>query len=67
MKRIEIVLAVVVFFMVSCGNSEKPLSKTEEQAVQNQIELDEAAMDSLEKAIQAQLDSANFDASQKED
>jgi len=40
---------------VSCGNSDKPLNKQEEKAVQTQVDKDQAAMDSLEKAIQAKI------------
>jgi hypothetical protein len=42
---------------VSCGGEPK-LDKTEETAVEDQLKKDQAAMDSLEQAINALMDSS---------
>lgn len=44
----------LTFLLFACNNEPK-LNQQEEEAVENQVAKDQAAMDSLEKAIQAQL------------
>ncbi len=39
----------------SCTNDTKPLNQQEQKAVETQVQKDNAAMDSLEKAIEAQI------------
>ena len=54
-------LITILFLLASsCGPDNKPLNKQEEKAVQTQVEKDNAAMDSLEKAIQAQINGDTF-------
>jgi len=52
MKKI-IISSFLLILLVSCND--QPLNKQEEKAVQTQVEKDQQAMDSLEKAIQAQI------------
>lgn len=63
-KTIKKLAFVAVLFaaigIYSCGNDAN-LSQQEEVSIEEQMERDQEAMDSLEKAIQAQLDSADFD------
>ncbi len=62
MKKLTILVAVLAIIGFSnCGNNAN-LSQQEEVSIEEQMERDQAAMDSLEKAIQAQLDSSDFDA-----
>jgi hypothetical protein len=51
-----------LFILISCGsNDEKKLDTQEKKAVEEQINKDQLAMDSLEKAIQAQIDAVPDD------
>lgn len=55
-KRIIYPGLLVVLFLVSCGNDpSKNLNQEEKTAVEKQLQEDQEAMDSLEKAIQAQI------------
>lgn len=58
MKKIFFV-ATTALFIASCGGNtnpqEKVLNTEENTAVENQMQKDQKAMDSLEKAIQAQI------------
>jgi outer membrane lipopolysaccharide assembly protein LptE/RlpB len=69
MKKLISLLTVtsILLFFTACGNDNK-LNKAEEESVENRILQDEQAMDSLEKAIQAQLDKveSEFDSIEKE-
>jgi hypothetical protein len=58
MKKILFVSFLALGLMtVSCGGEPK-LDKTEETAVEDQLKKDQAAMDSLEQAINALMDSS---------
>jgi hypothetical protein len=62
MKKLTILGAVLtVIGFSNCGNNTK-LTQQEEVSIEEQMERDQAAIDSLEKAIQLQLDSSDFDA-----
>lgn len=54
----------VVLFAVSacsCGNEKEHLDQKEKEAVEQQLQKDQAAMDSLDKAIQAQIEGVEKD------
>ena len=56
LNKILLVTFVLGVMNISCGDSSSnKLDKQEEKAVQTQVEKDQQAMDSLEKAIQAQI------------
>ncbi len=59
MKKLLLIL-VTAAAMTACNNEPK-LNQTEENAVQTQLNSDQKAMDSLEAAIQAQMDAINAD------
>ncbi|OYU94300.1 MAG: hypothetical protein CFE21_17095 [Bacteroidetes bacterium B1(2017)] len=59
MKKLILIVAVCGSLM-ACNNEPK-LNQQEETAVQNQLSSDQKAMDSLEAAIQAQMDAINAD------
>lgn len=59
MKKLLLILVAVAIF-TAC-NEEPKLNQTEENAVQSQLNSDQKAMDSLEAAIQAQMDVINAD------
>ncbi len=59
MKKLLLIL-VTVAAITACNNEPK-LNQTEESAVQTQLNSDQKAMDSLEAAIQAQMDAINAD------
>ncbi|MES2778568.1 MAG: hypothetical protein V4651_01605 [Bacteroidota bacterium] len=59
MKKIFFIVISVVA-LASCGGETKP-THAETQAVENQVEKDQAAMDSMEKVIQQQIDSVSDD------
>ncbi len=64
MKKQLLTLASIsaIFVTISCGSSdEKKLDTQEKKAVEEQINKDQLAMDSLEKAIQAQIDAVSDD------
>ena len=68
MKKQILFLASVasMFIMVSCGSdNEKKLDTQEQKAVEEQVNKDQQAMDSLEKAIQAQIDAVPDDSLMK--
>lgn len=54
------IMKIITFFcvtlpiVIACNNEPK-MNKQEEQAVEQQMQKDQQAMDSLEKAIQAQI------------
>jgi len=48
--------------MGSSCNNDAPMDKQEETAVEEQLKKDQEAMDSLEQAINALMDSTNVDA-----
>lgn len=55
---------IVVLFAVSacsCGNEKEHLDQKEKEAVEQQLQKDQAAMDSLDKAIQAQIEGVEKD------
>jgi len=59
MTRVLLSLLTITSLFIascSCGNESKPeLNQQEQKAVESQVEKDQAAMDSLEKAIEAQI------------
>ncbi len=57
MKNIFILTFTIGIFLCSCSSEPKntELNTTEKSAVEAQIEADQAAMDSLEKTIQEQI------------
>ncbi len=58
-----IALFSIAATMTACTNEPK-LDQTEETAVQNQLNADQKAMDSLEASIMAQMDAINGDSSE---
>lgn len=67
MKKIisAILFTMSVSFMISCGGGDKKLDDKEQKAVETQVQNDQAAMDSLEKAIQSQIDAMPDDSLMK--
>jgi hypothetical protein len=63
MKRFFLIPAVLLSVMTitSCGGDDKKLNTQEQKAVEEQVDKDKQAMDSLEKAIQAQIDAVPED------
>lgn len=59
MKKILAIIAIV--FTFGACQDEPKLNQQEETAVENQLNSDQKAMDSLERAIQAQMDAINGD------
>ena len=65
MKKI-LAIASLALIIGACNNEPK-LNETEEKAVQTQLDKDQKAMDSLEKAIQEQIGDLDKDTSLTED
>jgi hypothetical protein len=62
MKRFFLVYVTLFALLVaSCGGGDKKLNTQEQKAVEEQVDKDKQAMDSLEKAIQAQIDAVPED------
>jgi len=61
MKKI-VTIACLALIIPACNNEPK-LNATEENAVQTQLDKDQKAMDSLEKAIQEQIGDLDKDTS----
>ncbi|MFA6261279.1 MAG: hypothetical protein WC760_07425 [Bacteroidia bacterium] len=60
MNKITYTGLIAFMLLASCGNNEPKQLNTEEQAaVEKQVHDDQAAMDSLEQAIQAQINEAD--------
>jgi hypothetical protein len=59
MKKFIAVLSLAA--ILSACNDDPTLNQQEETAVENQLSSDQKAMDSLEAAIQAQMDEINTD------
>jgi hypothetical protein len=59
MKKFIAVLSLAA--ILSACNDDPKLNQQEETAVENQLSSDQKAMDSLEAAIQAQMDEINTD------
>ena len=59
MKKIIAIFSLAVI-LTACNNDPK-LNQQEETAVESQMTSDQKAMDSLEAAIQAQMDEMNTD------
>jgi uncharacterized protein YcfL len=57
--------ALILFTIISCGGEDKKPTTQEQQAVEEQVNKDQQAMDSLEKAIQAQIDAVSEDSLMK--
>ncbi len=53
-------LILLVGILGSCDNEPK-MSEQEESAIENQLQADQKAMDSLEAAILSQMDDVNLD------
>jgi hypothetical protein len=53
-------LILLVGILGSCDNEPK-MSEQEESAIENQLQADQKAMDSLEAAILSQMDEVNLD------
>lgn len=62
MKKIMLILGTLAMF-AACGNEPK-LNQQEEKAVEDKIAADQRSMDSLEAAIQAQMDAINADSAE---
>lgn len=56
---------LIIVSITSCGGEDKKPTTQEEQAVEEQVNKDQQAMDSLEKAIQAQIDAVSEDSLMK--
>jgi PBP1b-binding outer membrane lipoprotein LpoB len=54
------ILSVSTLLLASCGGETKPTS-SETKAVETQVAQDQAAMDSMEKVIQQQIDAISED------
>ena len=54
---------VAIFF--ACGGGNKKVEEQEKKAVETQVAKDQVAMDSLEKAIKAQIDAVDDDSLMK--
>lgn len=65
MKKI-VTIACLALIIHACNNEPK-LNATEENAVQTQLDKDQKAMDSLEKAIQEQIGDLDKDTSLNEE
>ena len=61
MKKWIAILSIAA--TITACNNEPKLDQTEETAVQNQLNADQKAMDSLEASIMAQMDAINGDRS----
>jgi hypothetical protein len=59
MKKIIAIFALS--FAIGACQDEPKLNQQEETAVENQLNSDQKSMDSLERAIQAQMDAINGD------
>lgn len=60
MNKITYTSLALLLLLASCGNNEpKQLNTQEQDAVEKQVQDDQAAMDSLEQAIQAQINEAD--------
>jgi PBP1b-binding outer membrane lipoprotein LpoB len=55
----------LAFVLSSCGNDTSKLTKEEQGAVDAQVSKDQQAMDSLEKAIQTQINMSDSAMKQK--
>jgi hypothetical protein len=62
MKKWIAILSIAA--TITACNNEPKLDQTEETAVQNQLNADQKAMDSLEASIMAQMDAINGDSSE---
>ena len=62
-KQLLILTSIFALSIItSCGgNDQKKLDTQEKKAVEEQVSKDQLAMDSLEKAIQAQIDAVGDD------
>ena len=56
-------IALASFF--ACGGENKKVEEQEKKAVEEQVQKDQKSMDSLEKAIQSQIDAVNDDSLMK--
>jgi hypothetical protein len=59
----KIVTTACLALIINACNNEPKLNATEENAVQTQLDKDQKAMDSLEKAIQEQIGDLDKDTS----
>ena len=62
MKKILAIVSLCLAF--GACQDEPKLNQQEETAVESQLNADQKAMDSLERAIQAQMDAINGDSSE---
>ena len=68
MKKHVLVLSVSILFTATffaCGGGNKKVEEQEKKAVETQVTKDQVAMDSLEKAIKAQIDAVDDDSLMK--
>jgi PBP1b-binding outer membrane lipoprotein LpoB len=57
--------AFTIALLAACGSDPKP-TQQEQKAVEQQVEKDQAAMDSMEKVIQQQIEAVSEDSIVKE-
>jgi outer membrane murein-binding lipoprotein Lpp len=67
MKKNSLILAsaILATTFFACGGGNKKVEEQEKQAVETQVAKDQVAMDSLEKAIKAQIDAVDDDSLMK--
>ncbi len=67
MKKHILILASAIFVATffACGDGNKKVEEQEKKAVETQVAKDQVAMDSLEKAIKAQIDAVDDDSLMK--
>ncbi len=61
MKKLIVTCAVLAAFTIVSCDDEPKLDQQEEQAVEQQLNLDQKSMDSLEAAIKAQMEALDSD------
>jgi outer membrane murein-binding lipoprotein Lpp len=66
MKKLIITCAVLASFSIVSCDDEPKLDQQEEQAVEQQLNLDQKSMDSLEAAIKAQMEALDNDSATKD-
>jgi hypothetical protein len=57
--------AISIASICACGGGDKKVEEQEKKAVETQVAKDQVAMDSLEKAIKAQIDAVDEDSLMK--
>lgn len=67
MKKHILILASAIFIATffSCNGGNKKVEEQEKKVIETQVAKDQVAMDSLEKAIKAQIDAVDDDSLMK--